>query len=90
MSEFQILFLLSAIPVIAWNIITNKYGYALIGAWVTSLVVFSVFSLVYGGPLWIIAVIMWIIPQLFFTAILSIPFLMFRYRKEQKKEQKDT
>jgi hypothetical protein len=90
MSEFQILFLLTAIPVIAWNIITNKYGYALIGAWATSLFVFSVFSLVYGGPLWIIAAINWIIPQLFLTAIISIPFLMFRYRQEQKREQKET
>ena len=87
MNEFQVLFLNSAIPVIAWNVITNKYGYALIGAWITSLVVFSVFSLAYGGPLWIISVIIWTIPQLFLTAIISIPFLMFRYRKEQKIEK---
>ena len=90
LTGFETILLISTISVIAWNLLTRKYGFALIGAWITSLIGVIVVDDICTGldPLWSIAVILGIIPLLVIVAIIDIPFLMVRYRQEQKRGPK--
>jgi phosphate/sulfate permease len=90
---YRALLYISIISAIVWNLCTRKYGVAFFGAWITSVIGLQISNAIcigYLDPFWPIAVVITIIPALFIVAIVSSPFMMFRYRQEQKKNEKKT
>lgn len=90
---YEALLYISIISALVWNILTKKYGLAFLGAWITAVVGLQVGNYIcigYLDPFFIIAIVMSSIPALFMVVIVCSPFIMFRYRQEQKAEQKKT
>ena len=90
---YKALLYISIISAIVWNICTKKYGLAFLGAWITSVIGLQIGNAIcigYIDPFFPIAIVISSIPALFIVAIVSSPFIMFRYRQEQRKENKKT
>ena len=82
---------IAVISAIIWNLVTPKYGLAYLGAWISTVAGIQIsnsFCVGYIDPFWPIAIVVSFVPTLLIVTIANLPFIMFRYRNEQLKNQK--
>ena len=79
----SVFLLITTASALAWHIAVKRYGAALIGAVVTTVIAFQVVDyLVLGSlaPYFYVTMVTSAIPALFIAAVIGLPFVLFRRR----------